>query len=101
MSQSAAVRVETASDLGPLPEWDLVDLYPGRESPELQRDLAAAEEEAAAFQDAHAGKLAGYGGPELAEAIAQFPQAVRRALEQAIEEAREASGLLLVAAWMA
>ena len=72
MSQSAAVRVETASDLGPLPEWDLVDLYPGRESPELRRDLAAAEEEAAAFQGAHAGKLAGYGGPELAEAIAQY-----------------------------
>ena len=23
--------------LGPLPEWDLRDLYPGRDSPELRR----------------------------------------------------------------
>ena len=28
--------------LGPLPEWDLADLYPGRDSPELRRDLAGA-----------------------------------------------------------
>ena len=27
--------------LGKLPEWDLADLYPGRDSPELARDLAA------------------------------------------------------------
>jgi len=72
MSQSAAARAETANDLGPLPEWDLADLYPGRDSPELQRDLAAAEKQAADFQAAHAGKLAGYAAPQLAAAIAQY-----------------------------
>ena len=72
MSQSAAARVETASDLGPLPEWDLADLYPGRDSPELQRDLASAETAAAAFQEKHAGKLAGYGAAQLADAIAEY-----------------------------
>jgi len=72
MSQSAAARIDTASDLGPLPEWDLADLYPGRDAPELNRDLAAAEKDAAAFQEAHAGKLAGYGEAQLAEAIAQY-----------------------------
>ena len=33
--------------LGPLPEWDLADLYPGRDSPELRRDLAALASDAA------------------------------------------------------
>ena len=72
MSQSAAARLETASDLGSLPEWDLADLYPGRESPELARDLATAEKQAADFQGAHAGRLAGYTAKQLAEAIAQY-----------------------------
>ncbi|MBM3536338.1 MAG: M3 family oligoendopeptidase [Alphaproteobacteria bacterium] len=72
MSQSAAARAETANDLGHLPEWDLADLYPDRDSPELQRDLAAAEKQAADFQAAHAGKLAGYAAPQLAAAIAQY-----------------------------
>ena len=36
--------------LGPLPEWDLADLYPGRDSPELRRDLEALASEAASFR---------------------------------------------------
>ena len=33
----------TAPALGTLPEWDLRDLYPGRDSAELKRDLDASE----------------------------------------------------------
>ena len=33
---SAAVK---SNELGALPEWDLSDLYPGRDSPELTRAL--------------------------------------------------------------
>ena len=36
--------------LGPLPEWDLSDLYPGRDSAELKRDLERSEADAKAFR---------------------------------------------------
>src|SRR3546814_2561702 len=36
---------DTAADLGPLPRWDLADLYPGPDSPELARDLERCEAE--------------------------------------------------------
>ena len=41
--------------LGPLPEWDLADLYPGRDSPELRRDLEALASDAAAFRARYEG----------------------------------------------
>src|SRR5919201_6003266 len=41
----------SANALGPLPEWNLADLYPGRDSPELKRDLARTEAEAGAFRE--------------------------------------------------
>ncbi|WP_454684395.1 M3 family oligoendopeptidase [Ancylobacter moscoviensis] len=42
-----------------LPQWDLSDLYPGLDSPELQSDLAAIAAECANFEEAYKGKLAG------------------------------------------
>src|SRR5579859_7863263 len=39
-----------AADLGPLPQWDLNDLYPGRESTALKQALADAESEATTFR---------------------------------------------------
>ncbi len=65
---SVASTAET-DDLGTLPEWDLNDLYPGRESPELKRDLAALETDAKRFRERYCGKLAGLSGAQLAEAI--------------------------------
>jgi len=59
-------------DLGPLPVWNLADLYPGMDAPELERDLAAAEADAKAFNARHIGKLAGLSGVELGAAIAGF-----------------------------
>jgi oligoendopeptidase F len=72
MSRAAAVRIQSAPDLGPLPEWDLGDLYTGRDAPALQRDLAAADTAAKEFRARYAGKLAGLSGAALAEAIAAY-----------------------------
>ena len=47
---------------GELPTWDLRDLYPAPDAPELERDLARAMADAQAFEARHAGKLAGMGG---------------------------------------
>ena len=45
-------------DLGPLPEWDLTDLYPAPDAPELTKDLDWLEGECAAFAAEYEGKLA-------------------------------------------
>ncbi len=46
------------SGLGDLPEWNLTDLYPGMEAPELKRDITRAIEDAVAFETTWKGKLA-------------------------------------------
>ena len=58
--------------LGPLPEWDLSDLYPRRDGPELARDLERSEKEAAGFRARYEGKLKSLGGAELGEAITAY-----------------------------
>jgi len=58
--------------LGALPEWDLRDLYPGRDSAELRRDLADSEARAAAFRARYAGGLAALSGAALGAAIAEY-----------------------------
>ena len=55
-----------------LPSWDLRDLYPSPDSPEIARDLDRAEADARAFAAAHAGRLAAYSGAALAGAIADY-----------------------------
>ena len=59
-------------DLGNLPNWDLSDLYPGRDSAPLQADLAKIEKGARAFHDAYRGKLAGLDGAAFGKAIAEY-----------------------------
>lgn len=44
-------------DLGDLPEWDLTDLYPAPDAPELKRDLDWLEEACARFAEDYEGKL--------------------------------------------
>jgi oligoendopeptidase F len=63
---------EHAADLGKLPEWDLADLFPGRDSPELTRALDACEADAKAFHAAHEGRVAGLAGTDLGRAIAAY-----------------------------
>ncbi|MCW3477346.1 M3 family oligoendopeptidase [Limobrevibacterium gyesilva] len=55
-----------------LPTWDLADLYPGPDSPELAAALDGAEQAAKDFATAHAGRLAAMPGRELAAAIAGY-----------------------------
>src|SRR5216683_3685213 len=59
-------------DLGSLPEWDLADLYPGRDSDELKRDLAASERDAATLRTRYEGKLATLSGAALGAAVASY-----------------------------
>ncbi len=59
-------------NLGPLPEWDLADLYPGRDSPELTRALAGLGTEAAAFRSRYQGRLAELSGAELGAAVGEY-----------------------------
>ena len=56
---AAAVEARAAAtDLGPLPQWRLGDLYSGMQSPEFSADMGRAAEGAEAFARDHQGKLA-------------------------------------------
>jgi oligoendopeptidase F len=61
-----------ADAVGHLPSWDLSDLYTGPDAPAVERDFAAARDDAAAFHAAFAGRVATLSGAALAEAIARF-----------------------------
>ena len=72
IARSQTLAAAAADDLGPLPEWNLEDLYAGMDDPKLKRDLALAETESAAFEAKYKGKLealAGTSGAALAEAV--------------------------------
>ena len=71
-TQSTRRDGQDAAISGALPEWDLADLYPGRDSAELSRDLDAAAAEAKAFRERYQGKLAALSGAELGAAIAAY-----------------------------
>ena len=45
------------NQFGALPEWNLADLYPGNDAPELKADLTTAQAEAKAFEADYKGKL--------------------------------------------
>src|SRR5437588_2336184 len=70
MTPDTAIASDAA--VGPMPEWDLSDLYPGRDSPELQRDLAELAPKAKAFRERCASRLAGFSGAELAASVARY-----------------------------
>src|SRR6266850_7638585 len=65
------------SGLGPLPEWNLADLYPAPDAPEVKRDLDRADADCLAFEEAYKGRLADMArapraGAELAEAVKRY-----------------------------
>jgi len=76
---------ETA--LGSLPAWDLTDLFPSPDSPEVAATLDRTEAAASAFEAAHKGRLAQLSGAELAAAIAEFER-VEEALGRAMSYAQ-------------
>ena len=61
-------------DLGNLPEWDLSDLYPATDSPELTRDMAWLEKECADFAASFEGKLADLDANGLLAAVQRYEQ---------------------------
>ncbi|HTW69263.1 MAG TPA: M3 family oligoendopeptidase [Acetobacteraceae bacterium] len=55
-----------------LPAWDLSDLYPTPDSPQVEADFARVDKQARAFAASYAGKLAELSGAALAAAIAEY-----------------------------
>jgi len=72
MNEAATPAAAAAADLGPLPEWDLSDLYPGLDSPELARDLAQLGADAKVFREKYEGRLAERSGADLGAAIREY-----------------------------
>ena len=78
MDKSAARRKpKKTSRLGDLPQWNLADLYPAIDSPEVKWDLENSDNQCAGFERDFKGKLAamaaGEGaGPALAEAVKRY-----------------------------
>ena len=58
--------------LGKLPEWDLSDLFPARDGPEVQAEIDALEAEARAFQGEHLGQLETLSGTQLGAAVRRY-----------------------------
>jgi len=61
-------------DLGPVPEWDLSDLYKSTDDPSVAADVGRAAAEARRIKESYQGKLAGLAsdGQALASAIAAY-----------------------------
>ena len=75
------LRTATGLAVGPrqtalldLPEWDLSDLYPGRDSEPLARDLAQLADDTEAFCERYQGRLADLSGAALGAAIETYEQ---------------------------
>jgi oligoendopeptidase F len=72
-----AAKPATAADLGPLPEWDLRDLYRALDDPQVKHDLDRADAECLAFEERYRGKIAAIAaaldaGAALAEAVERY-----------------------------
>ena len=67
-------------ELGHLPEWNLADLYPGIESPEVAADLERGLADCTAFEEANKGQLAAMlaepGGAALLAAVIRTYEAI-------------------------
>ena len=76
MPKSATARKPKGSPardkLGPLPEWDLSDLYPSPDGPEITGDIEKARKSAARFAKRYPGKLTDLDGDTLARAIREY-----------------------------
>jgi oligoendopeptidase F len=76
-AKPASVPKPALGKLGRLPEWNLADLYPGMDAPEVKRDLDRADAECSAFAEAYKGKLGDIAasptaGRTLAEAVKRY-----------------------------
>ena len=62
----------THNSLGDLPRWNLDDLYPGVESPELETAYVDLAVQCEAFEAKYKGKLASLSGAALGQAVAEY-----------------------------
>jgi oligoendopeptidase F len=58
---ATAAATSKPATVGDLPEWNLADLYPGMDAPELRRDLDKAAADSIAFEAKWKGRLAAEG----------------------------------------
>jgi oligoendopeptidase F len=77
MPGSRAASKSVTKSLGPLPEWNLTDLYPAMDAPAVKRDLEQGEAECIEFEKAYKGRLAELaagpeGGRALADAVKRY-----------------------------
>jgi oligoendopeptidase F len=93
---AAATAADAGGDvaLGPMPEWNLGDLYPGPDSPEITRDFKWSADEARRIREAYQGKLAGLAsdGASLAVAVKAY-----EALQDVVGRIASYAGLLYYA----
>ena len=76
-SSASAASASKDAELGPLPEWNLADLYSAMDAPELEADFVRVETESKAFVDRYKGKLDGLAraanaSEHLAECVATY-----------------------------
>ena len=90
----AATAKKTSKSLGTLPEWNLADLYPAMDAPEIKRDLDRGETECIEFEKAYKGRLADIAAS--ADAGRTLGEAVRRyeAIEDVLGRLISYAGLL-------
>lgn len=61
-------------ELGELPSWNLADLYPAPDAPELEAAFAEAQAKADSLAADYEGKLAGLSGAEMATALRRYEE---------------------------
>lgn len=69
---AAPAKAAEKDDLGPLPNWNLADLYARPDAPEIERDLQSLTAQSGEFKRRYEGKLAGLSGPDLLGAIEAY-----------------------------
>ncbi|WP_142847394.1 M3 family oligoendopeptidase [Telmatospirillum sp. J64-1] len=72
MSEAIAAVSAEREELGNLPEWDLRDLYPSVDGPELKNDLEMVERKSQDFSNTYQGRLAEMSGDELGGAVEEY-----------------------------
>ncbi len=77
VAKAKTSRKQPSGAVGKLPEWNLADLYPAIDAPDVARDLDKLDADCAAFETAYKGKIAEQvampiGGEWLAEAIKSY-----------------------------
>ncbi|HLG90235.1 MAG TPA: M3 family oligoendopeptidase [Alphaproteobacteria bacterium] len=78
-----------AQDIDRLPNWDLSDLYPAPDSPELNGDLDKSDVDSKAFAGKYRGKVAALSAAQLAEAIQRY-----EAIDELLSKASSYAGLV-------